>query len=84
MKKLALLLLALPLTACVSPPERSSHLAMAENNCANSPAPDQAYLRCVNVYLGSHYGWQEHAVQEPDGSLRVALPKYGPYTPGYF
>lgn len=68
MRKLALLLL-LPLAACVSPPERSAHLAMAESDCANRGAGNRASLQCVNDYLRAHYGWQEQAVQASDGSL---------------
>lgn len=68
MKKTALLLLALPLAGCISPAERSAHLAMAKADCTNTSGDT---LQCVNEYLGVHYGWREQALEAPDGSLCV-------------
>lgn len=87
MKKLALLLLALPVAACATPPETSplrlKQFADAKTGCAteyNVGASSPYYWRCVNALLSRHR-WQ--AAQNPDGSLHVIIPP-GPYTPGYF
>lgn len=64
MKKLALLLLALPLAACtspVTPQERSAQVAQAINVCTADPEgqiADALDPLCVNGYLQSHYGYQ--------------------------
>jgi hypothetical protein len=87
MKKLALLLLGLPLAACTSPmtaQERTAQVAKAVNACTDDPEgqiPDQLDPVCVNNYLQAHYGYQ--VVTQPDGSLAVAHRHY-PGTPAYF
>jgi hypothetical protein len=87
MKKLALLLLTLPLAACASPmtsKERSAQVAEARNVCTHDPEgeiPDTLDPQCVNKYLQSHYGYQ--LVTQPDGSLAVWHYHYVG-TPAYF
>jgi hypothetical protein len=87
MKKLALLLLALPLAACTSPmtaQERSAQVAEARNVCTQDPegqVPGPVDPVCVNGYLQSHYGYQ--LVTQPDGSIAV-LHRHYPGTPAYF
>ena len=85
MKKLTLLLLALPLAACATQTSqlREKQFMVAKDDCAanyNVGASSPYYRRCVNAFL-SRYRWQ--AGQNPDGSLHVIIPR-GPYTPGYF
>jgi hypothetical protein len=84
MKKLALLLLALPLAACTTPQERSAQVAEAVKVCTGDPEgqiPDPLDPRCVNGFLQSHYGYQ--LVTQPDGSLAVWHYHYVG-TPAYF
>ena len=68
MKRLALLLMALALSACATSPEKTAQLAEAKSNCAASTKgpSDPRYTPCVNGYLQSHYGW--HPVTAHDRS----------------
>ena len=73
MKKLALLLLALPLAACAIPtPEQqrarlnATQLAQAETACSDKPD----YWHCVNNFTHQRYGM--HVVRLSDGSVFLA------------
>lgn len=79
MKKLWLLLLALPLAACETPQQisqlRHRQFAAAQHACDNPNTPLAVRygchsLQCINAYL-SHYG--VYADQNPDGSLHVSI-----------
>jgi hypothetical protein len=80
-KKLALLFLILPISACASQSTdqlRVSQAIEARNACTaqdKGPAsPD--YGPCINTYLFSHYRWQVGT--NPDGSLAVYYYRYQP------
>lgn len=87
MKKLALLLLAVPLAACATPtppapstPEQSARLkttqlAQALSACSDKPV-DRDYWRCVNNFTSQRYGW--HVERLNDGSVTLADDTRGP------
>jgi hypothetical protein len=58
MKKLALLLVILPLAACQTVPLRQQQLAEAAEARDACTTAKQTNLDCVNSYLRTHYGWQ--------------------------
>lgn len=80
MKKLALLLLAVPLAACATPtppapstPEQSARLkttqlAQALSACSDKPV-DRDYWRCVNNFTSQRYGM--HVEWLNDGSVTL-------------
>jgi hypothetical protein len=67
MKKLALLLLALPLTACAHNQLIRDTLAHAEARCLRSP-DYSSYLGCINRYAAPH-DLEVHPLS--DGSLTL-------------
>jgi hypothetical protein len=75
MKKLALLLLALPLTACAHNQLLSDALVQAKVYCEIGGVypNDSRYPGCLNRFAGEHYDMQLHRLS--DGSLTfVPLP----------
>jgi hypothetical protein len=76
MKKLALLLLALPLAACATPQQvsqmREKQYMTAEAHCrANDSGPsDPQYGKCIKEYLQDEY--RVALYRTPDGTLKVA------------
>jgi hypothetical protein len=76
MKKLALLLLALPLAACATPQQvsqmREKQYMTAEAHCrANDSGPsDPQYGKCIKEYLQDEY--RVALYRAPDGTLKVA------------
>jgi hypothetical protein len=87
MKKLALLLLAVPLAACATPtppaastPEQSARLktiqlAQAVSACSDK-AVDRDYWRCVNNFTSQRYGM--HVGRPDDGSVTLVDDTRGP------
>jgi len=71
MKKLALLLLVLPVPAFASGIDQAhaQQAIEAKNYCTNRniPPSDAHFGRCVNGYLLPHYHWQ--LISYPDGKL---------------
>jgi hypothetical protein len=67
MKKLALLLLALPLTACAHNQLITDTLDQAKAHCLRSP-DYSSYLGCINRYA-AHYDLEVHPLR--DGSLTL-------------
>lgn len=80
MTRLALLLLVLPLSACVSARQiahvRSEQLADAEASCTarNTGAPGPQFGHCVNQYLVSEDGYALY--RNPDGTLRAVYRRF--------
>jgi hypothetical protein len=74
MKKLALLLLALPLTACAHNQLITDTLAHAKARCLRSP-DYSSYLGCINRYA-AHYDLEVHPLS--DGSLTLVTIQGGP------
>jgi hypothetical protein len=76
MKKLTLLLLALPLAACATPQQvsqmREKQYMTAEAHCrADDSGPsDPQYGKCIKEYLLHEYGVALY--RAPDGTLKVA------------
>jgi hypothetical protein len=75
MKKLASLLLALPLAACATPQQvsqmREKQYMTAEVHCrADNVGPSVQYGKCIKEYLQDEYGVALY--RAPDGTLKVA------------
>jgi hypothetical protein len=75
MKKLALLLLALPLAACATPQQvsqmRETQYTTAEAHCrADNVGPSAQDGKCIKEYLQNEYGVALY--RAPDGTLKVA------------
>jgi hypothetical protein len=73
MKKLALLLLALPLTACAHNQLISDTLAHAKANCWRSP-DYSSYLGCIDRFA-ARYELEAHVMS--DGSLTLVTIQSG-------
>ncbi len=74
MKKLALLLFALPLAACATPQQvaqmREEQYTTAETHCrADNVGPSEQYEKCVEDYLVDQYGVTLYRAS--DGTLKV-------------